>query len=296
MSGWLVYNGGLTTPVFLEIYKWYQKTALEMGVVLNLVSNIEVLSVINNNRSEVVGVEALKKPEFVLFLDKDIRLAKTLETLGIRVFNSKSAIELCDDKSLTFLALSGKGIKLPKTIIAPLMFPGTTIDENKFASFLEDEINYPMVIKESFGSFGAEVYLVKNREEFLKKRVELKYKPHIYQEYIKSSHGKDVRLFVVGNKVVATMLRTSENDFRANVTNGGVGKNFEAPKSFINMAINAVKILGLDFAGVDILFGDDNEPILCEVNSNAHIKGIYNSTGIDLTKLVMGYILNELQK
>ncbi len=294
MYAWLLYNGALTSPMFMDMYNWYQRTAQKKGIELELMSNVEAMTVIENNNLVVKNLKTERKPEFVLFLDKDIRLAKTLELQGIKLFNSMETIQICDDKSLTFQALSNHNIKMPKTLIAPMMFSGTNINEEDFIKRIEAEFDYPIIIKESFGSFGAQVYLVKDRYELEKKREEIKYIPHLYQEFIKPSYGKDLRLFVVGEQVVATMLRVSTNDFRANISSGGTAESFNPTQEFIDLALRATKILKADFAGVDILFGEGGEPVLCEVNSNAHIKGVYTCTGVDVTENIFEYILNSI--
>lgn len=77
----------------------------------------------------------------------------------------------------------------------------------------------------------------------------------IMQEYIESSKGQDVRIHVVGNEIVTAMKRVNKNDFRANITNGGQWKSISQLKNNAKMALKVCEKLGLDFAGVDIMFG-----------------------------------------
>ena len=130
-----------------------------------------------------------------------------------------------------------------------------------------DEIGWPIVIKEAYGSFGEQVYLANNLQEANRIIDRLGYKDFLIQEFIASSKGKDIRINVVGDKAVASMLRENKNDFRSNISNGGNGTNYSPKQEYINLAIKAKKALGLDFAGVDVLFGG-NGPIICEINSN----------------------------
>lgn len=238
--------------------------------------------------------ETVDEPDFVLFLDKDIRLAKHLERKGYRLFNTADAIETCDDKMATFQVLANHQLRMPKTLVSPMMYEGIGAPDDHFIDFIEAEFSYPLIVKEIYSSFGAGVYLVKNREQLEQKRKELLYTPHLYQEFIQTSNGKDCRLQVVGNEVVASMLRTSETDFRANITNGGVMHPFDPPQQFKDVAIEASHLVGADFAGVDILFGEDDEPIVCEINSNAHIKNIFMCTGVNVAERIIEYILKEV--
>ena len=93
------------------------------------------------------------------------------------------------------------------------------------------------------------------------------------------------------------MLRYSVNgDFRSNITNGGHMKPFEPNDRQKSVAVSACRALGLDFAGVDILFGKDDEPIVCEVNSNPHFKSSLDCTGVDMSPLILSHIKERVQK
>ena len=118
----------------------------------------------------------------------------------------------------------------------------------------------------------------------------------MFQEFIAESAGRDIRLQVVGDRVIAAMLRFSETgDFRAGITSGGSMKPYEPTEEQKKLAVLVCKTLGLDFAGVDFLFGKNGEPILCEVNSNAHFKNLYDCTGVDAATEIMAYISKKLE-
>ena len=275
MKGWLVINGFLNSNKFNEIYDWLKTAFLKRG------HNIDVYT-----NTELINLEISEKPDFVLFWDKDILLARQLEEKGLRLFNSSSAIELCDNKALTYLRLKNTDIKMPKTIIGPMTF--RNIGYNSF-EFLESlGLDYPLVIKECCGSFGQQVYLAHNIEEAVN-IIKNTSEQLVFQEYIVESSGRDIRINMVGDKAIASMIRYNDNDFRANITNGGKMQAYEPTEAEINLAIKASRALGLDFGGVDILFGK-NEPILCEVNSNAHFKNIYDCTGINMADKIGEYI------
>lgn len=294
--GWLIYNGGLKSPKYMELNELYAKAAKKLGITLQLIANNEIYCLIEDGKNIIKVPTATFEPNFILFLDKDIRLAKQLEKLGYRLFNSREVIENCDDKILTFEVLSNSGIKMPKTLFSAMLFNGTGNGEADlgFTNIIEETFSYPLVIKEAFGSFGAQVYLIHNREELIAKQKELLYVPHLYQEFIASSKGRDVRIYVVGNQVVASMYRHSDTDFRANISSGASMSPYEPSEAFCELAIKATEELGADFTGVDLLFGENDEPILCEVNSNAHIKNIYDCTGIDVAEAIFKHILEVL--
>ncbi len=295
VCGWFIYNGNVKENFFAETHKIYEESAKRKNINLVKIKNNEIFTVIENNKMKIKTKQSLLEPNFVLFMDKDIKLAYQLEQLGYKVFNSSQCINICDDKETTFQILSNNNITLPKTIFSPLTFKGTYEENNNFIEFVEKELSYPIVVKEAHGSFGWQVYLVNNKEQLIKKRNELLYVPHLYQQFIKTSKGRDIRLNVVGDKVVSSMLRVSKKDFRANVLNGSEAFLYKPSDEFIEVAIKASKLLGADFSGVDILFGNNDEPILCEVNSNAGIKSALKKCGVNVADYIFDYILAKIK-
>lgn len=287
MKGYLVVNHFLRTDKFEELYGWLVRAADRLNIELVIRTNVDLMSCMGN------GVCKEPDIDFVLFWDKDIKLARLLETRGYRVFNSAEAIAVCDDKALTHIALEKAGIRMPRTWFSPMTYENIGYTDVSFLDGVEKCLGYPMVVKECCGSFGQQVYLCQNREDtlrYLGRNV-------IFQEYIPSSFGRDIRLQVVGDKVITAMYRYSENgDFRANISNGGKMKPYEWTKEQEELAVKSVKAIGLDFAGVDILFGEEEEPVVCEVNSNAHFKNIYDCTGVNTADFIMEYIKNEVER
>ncbi len=295
MKGWLVTNAFLHTHKFTEIHLWLTEAAKKLGVDLIVKTNAEILIQLDQDFASMKSKKSAEKPDFILFWDKDTRLAQYLEMKGLPVFNSSRGIALCDDKSQTHLYLQGAGILMPKTMIAPMTFSNIGYNSLDFLDHVEKELSWPIVIKECFGSFGQQVYLAYNRQELKETVMNIGAKPMLFQEFIHSSKGKDLRLQVVGSQVVAAMYRYSDNgDFRANITGGGKMKPYEPTQKQIDLAVESCKILGLDFAGVDILFGKDKEPVVCEVNSNAHFKNIYDCTGINVADSILAYIIKRI--
>lgn len=292
MKALLVVNEFLFTNKYSELASWILEAAKKRDVDMKLVTNAEILAVMGTDRTIFTEEE---KPDFVLFWDKDIRLCRYLEILGIPVFNSANAIEVCDDKFKTHLALFEAGIPMPETILAPMTYPNIGYGNYDFLKQVEDRLGFPMVVKECFGSFGAQVYLVKDSEELLTKVKEIGTAPMLFQKFMKSSAGRDVRIQVVGDQVVASMYRYSVNgDFRANITNGGHMKAYEPNAWERELAIRCVKAIGLDFAGVDLLFDENGKATVCEVNSNAHFKNIFDCTEVNTAVYMIDYILDKV--
>jgi len=293
MNGWLIYNQGMQTEKFHKVHHRYIDAAQAEGIALVAISNAEIMIGVSGNQLTLFNHE---KPAFVLFLDKDIQLALQLEALNIPVFNSAAAIKLADDKALMHHTLGIKALKQPDTIFAPLLFQHQLTMPEAFIDTVVRALAFPLVMKKSFSSFGYDVHLIKDKESLIVRSNSWVHTPHIYQQYIASSHGRDVRIHVVGGEVVASVLRQSVHDFRANVTNGGTMQRYQPSQAFKQLAIAAATQLGLDFCGVDLLFDDANQPVLCEVNSNAHVENIYHATGIDVAVFIIRHIKRHIEE
>jgi ribosomal protein S6--L-glutamate ligase len=110
------------------------------------------------------------------------------------------------------------------------------------------------------------------------------------QEYIKESKGADIRCFVVGGKVVASMKRQGpKGEFRSNIHRGGTATTIRITPEERSTAVRAAKIMGLNVAGVDLL-RSNHGPVVMEVNSSPGLEGIESSTGKDIAVMIIDYI------
>ncbi|MBP0990663.1 MAG: RimK family alpha-L-glutamate ligase [Oscillospiraceae bacterium] len=290
LRGWLICNGFLTGAKFSEHTRMLMRSAEKNGIDMTCLSNADVIYSVSED-----GIKFfVPLPDFVLFWDKDVRLAYALESAGIRCFNSAKTIELCDDKALSYEIFAKAGIKIPKTFFAPLTFENVGYQSEDYFRFAGEQLGYPLVLKERFGSFGKQVYLINSPEELFEKVRERAPRPMLMQELIKTSYGKDLRVNIVGGEVVATMLRTAPpNDFRANVTAGGKMELYEPTEEEKNIAIACSEAVGADFSGVDLMFGEDG-PVVCEINSNAYIKNITALTGVNIADKIFEHIKRSI--
>ncbi len=286
MHAWLITNGFMQSEKFNELSDLFIKEAKSLNIHLEHKKNSDI----------PVGAvtENVEKPQFVLFWDKDILLAGFLESLGIRVFNSSTCIEVCDDKRKTYLALKKEDIPTPDTMIVPMTYDTVGFTNYDFIEFAGERFGFPLVIKEAYGSFGEQVYLARNDTECKTIIQECHSFKLLFQQYIKESHGRDIRLQVVGNRVIGAMERYSDNDFRANITAGGNMRAYQPTADESKIAIQAACAVGADFAGVDLLFGKDG-PLVCEVNSNAHFKNLMDCTGVNTAREILQYIVADIR-
>ena len=226
-------------------------------------------------------------PDFCVYLDKDKYTGEMLEKRGVRLFNPIGAIADCDDKMRTYLALGGFGIPMPKTFAAPLCY----YPDEPYGGLelVERELGYPIVVKECYGSLGKGVSLARDRAELSSLAERLKCRPHLFQEFIEESRGRDVRVIVVGGKAIGSMLRISDCDFRSNAELGGKGVPYGLSEEGRLLCEKIARILRLDYCGIDLLFGKEGF-LLCEVNSNAFFGTFERVTGVNAARAYAEHI------
>jgi ribosomal protein S6--L-glutamate ligase len=116
----------------------------------------------------------------------------------------------------------------------------------------------------------------------------------LIQAFIKESAGQDIRAIVVGDRVVAAMRRrAAEGEFRSNVHRGASTEALTLEPEYEKTALEAAHALGLNIAGVDLMFSDDG-PMVLEVNSSPGLKGIETATGIDVAGAMIDFVLENL--
>ena len=260
------------------------------GIKLDVFLNNGTLAEIRNNEIKI----NLPKCDFIIYLDKDIYLARMLEKAGYRLFNKADFIKLCDDKVLTFIACSNLGIRMPKTFAGPLMYRDLDESNYEFLKTVEKELGYPMVVKKVYGSLGEGVYLVKTPEELRKLYSEIYRNPILFQEYIPSSRGKSLRIMVIDQKVIGGFVRFNHTDFRSNFGETADGRTLENPEKYYGFAQDIADKLKIEYAGIDLLVGEDDNPILCEINSNAFFEEFEKVTGINVAEKVVELISKKM--
>ena len=121
--------------------------------------------------------------DFVVFLDKDKYILGGLDAAGVRVFNPPRAIEICDDKMTTHIALAKTGIPMPRTLPGLLCYDPSEKVKNSTLDIVELALGFPAVVKESYGSLGKEVFLAHDREQLRFALERVRCRPHLIQEF-----------------------------------------------------------------------------------------------------------------
>jgi len=213
-----------------------------------------------------------------------LSVLRHLEKLGVPLVNGSAAIEATKDKLWSCQIFAENNLPTPKTLLVK-----QPIDSN----LVKKEIGFPAVIKIFAGSYGKGVHLVQNKNEFTD-FTDFVYgiksdEAMIVQQYISSRPGEDLRVYVIGNKVLGAMKRSStDGSFKTNITRGAVGSSFPMNERIEQIALDTAKALGLDIAGIDLLF-DGQDYKLCEANSAPGFLGFEKYTGVNVAKEIVDF-------
>lgn len=263
----------------------FKKASVDIEVFVN---NGALASIKDNN----VKIN-LPKADFVIYMDKDIYLARLLEKAGYHLFNRADFIKLCDDKMLTFIACANHDIPMPTTISGPLVYYGLRETHLSFLKKVEGELGYPMVVKKVYGSLGEGVYLVNNYDELAKLYAEICRNPIVFQKYISSSAGKSIRVLIIDGKVFGAFFRKNGQDFRSNYGENASGEIIPDMKKYVDFAEKINQLFNIEYAGLDLL-DNDGELLLCEMNSNAFFEEFENITRLNVAKAVVDMIIRKV--
>ena len=211
-------------------------------------------------------------------------IVKQFEMNGIFSTARSLSITRARNKVRTLQIMSRKGIPIPETLFA--------INPDNIKEQIEILGGAPVIIKLQEGTQGLGVILAETKKS-AKSIIDTFYKMDtsiLIQEFIEESNGEDIRIFVVGNKIVASMKRASEvGEFRSNVHRGGSTEVIKPTSKEQFIALNATKHLGLGVAGVDLIRSKKG-PLLIEVNASPGLQGIEAATGVNIAKEIILFV------
>ena len=217
-------------------------------------------------------------------------VVRQFEMMGVYTVVTTEALLRSRDKRTSLQYLAAHGLPVPDSIF-------TAMPENVEASLRLLGEQYPMVIKTLNSTQGQGVILGESQhaaqsvaEAFIRLREEI-----LLQQFIEEAKGKDVRVFIVGGKVVATMERSAQDgEFRSNLHRGASSRRIRITSAEEEIALKAADLLGLHVAGVDILRANTG-PLILEVNASPGLEGIEGTTGVDISGQIIRFIETNTQ-
>lgn len=222
--------------------------------------------------------------------DSDITVLRHLEKMGCRLINRPQAILNCVNKFWTFQELAGHGVPLPDTF----SYGG----HENFRKMIDEAepLGYPVVVKNARGHRGKAVFLARDKHHLADLCHLIRHDaPYLFQEYVKESHGRDVRVVLVGGRVIGSMLRCStDGRMQSNCSLGGVGMMCPLTEQAKQLATQVSNILGMDVCGIDLLQLNDGSFVVCEANANVGFIAFDQACGMDVAGIVADYALSLL--
>lgn len=279
------------------LLKNFKNTAHPAGIIYSE----DLQFVIENNQTNLYycGDLITELPSVVLtrqgtlYSKNDLFKVMYLESRGVLCINSSIGMELASNKLKSYLMFAKNNLPVPKTL---------TLTEPVNRHLILEHFKFPVILKNALGSSGNSVYLCNNFDQLTRniqiERASSKNRPaseitFIVQEYIDFEVGADLRVYVVGGHAVLAIKRASvTGDFRANLSRGGIGQLYPVSNEISELAITATKCLGLEIAGVDLLF-DHNGYRVCEVNYTPDLIKFDQLTETKVVEYIAGYV-NEI--
>lgn len=221
------------------------------------------------------GIDFSLLPHAAIVRTMNPNLSEKLEKLGVKVHNPSFISRVANDKWNTYCYLKDKGINLPETYL---------VTEDFTPPF------YPMVLKPAGGKGGRDVELVENYEEFLS------YKERVCEKTIAqrvvSDKGKDLRVYVIGNKIIKAMLRVSKKDFRSNFCLGGEAMEYELSLWEKSQVQKVIDQFNISYAGLDFIF-DNGKIIFNEMEDVVGARMLYTYTNVDIVDEYLNFIIKH---
>ena len=268
----------------------FQEEFAKLNVSLDVLKNDGTLGEISNGEIKL----NIPKCDFVIYLDKDIYLARILEKAGKRMFNKADFIKLCDDKMLTFIKCADMGIKMPDTFAGPLVYTSIQEPHLEFLDEIIKKLGFPMVVKKVYGSLGEGVFLAQNKEELIALYKEICHSPVLFQRYVSSSKGRSIRVIVIDGKVFGAFIRKNGGDFRSNFGTTAGSEKLEKSDKYIRFASKIAEKLEIEYAGIDLLDDDNGDIVMCEINSNAFFEEFEKTTGLNVAKAFAEMVVRKV--
>jgi len=241
---------------------------------------------VSYNGEDLIGFDAVI-PRIASYMTRyGTAIVRQLEMQGVYTVSSSIAISRARDKLRSMQLLAKYGIGIPKTVVSR-----NTADID---DLLEQLGGMPVIIKLARGTHGNGVVLAETKKA-ARSVLQAFYLTNddgtniLLQEFIKESAGTDIRAFVVGSRVVASMKRQSlDDDFRSNLHKGGEGTIIKLTDEEKKVAIKAARAMGLNIAGVDMM-RSDRGPLILEVNASPGF-GIEKITGRNVAAAIIEYV------
>ncbi len=266
MKAWLIYEraGAERNRGYIELH---EKHGRELGIEF---------------RTVICDEEPLPEasPDFAIVRAMRPDITKEIEARGIPTFNNSHVSAICNNKARTYEYLNENGVP-----VIPWVSARQNDTPPEIASF-------PRVIKPCCGHGGKDVMIINNDEEYKLARGKISPDEYVIQP-LATTLGHDMRVYVVGNRPVSAVLRTSEKDFRSNFSLGGNVEAVALSDEERELVEKVCSLFDFSLCGIDIMY-HEGKPVINEIEDVVGSRMLYATHDIDIVKLHLEYILKKL--
>ncbi|WP_312494802.1 ATP-grasp domain-containing protein [Anaerosporobacter sp.] len=285
MIGWILY-GRKEAEYNKHYITMYQEEGKKFDITFELIIVEELEFGVRNNTwyVEYKDVE-VKLPTFVISRVIYPLLTRQLEYMKVPVFNGSEVARICNDKASTYQAVTALGIDIVDT---------TFCKHGSLREYLSRRIT-KTVVKTVDGHGGRQVYLVDPNDSQQVGEVIMDTDHHdtVLQPLVGKEH-KDLRVYVIGDTIIAAILRRAKEGFKSNFSLGGDVSIYELNKEEREKVQSIIELIKPDMVGIDFIIDDDDELIFNEIEDVVGARMLYQCTDINLVKLYIEHILDHL--
>ncbi len=277
---WLIYRkeDAARNKAYIEMY---QKYAPEYGMECELIY-VEDLQYGVRNGNPYISLNDCDLPDFAIVRTILPSMNKHLELLGISCLNNYHVSSICNDKAECYRYLSGRGIPMPDTLF---------VANQEIAGFLE-QCPTGTVLKAVDGHGGSQVCLYDgNAKEILRimGRSDM-----VAQEKV-GNRNSDLRVYVIGGKILASVLRESNEGFRANFSLGGRVSLYSLKEQERELVQKIIDLFEFDMVGIDFILDDNGNLVFNEIEDVVGARMLYQCSDIDIVREYLSYISKKVK-
>lgn len=284
MIGWLIYaeKDAQENDSYIE---WFKLEAEKQALSLRLVYREQLdIGIQSSGGFLKINGQKVNGPDFVVVRIIEPLLQKQFETMCIPTFNNAFTAYVCNHKAYTYLEMQMLGIPVMPTVFISCSTPADRLP-----------FDFPFILKKATGSGGNDVHLINSEKKWQETLNNAGNTDYIAQSCQQIQPGKDVRVFVIGKEIIAAVLRSNPNDFRANFKLGGQASLFSLSTEMKGMIHKIIAHFDFGMVGIDFLIHENGQLIFNEIEDVVGSRILSATTQINLLEKYITYMKQTIE-